>query len=50
MAELKGLHTCLPVKAPELQLAVGQPSTGGPWNSPKKYPMSKDKEAAAVRR
>ena len=41
------LHSSPPARVPKLQLAVEQSLTGGCWNAPKKrYPMSKDKEAA----
>jgi len=38
-----------PVRAPKLQLAVGQSLTGGCWNTKKRYPRSKDEEEAAAR-
>ena len=42
------LHSSPPARVPKLQLAVEQSLTGGRWNAIKKkrYPMSKDKEAA----
>ena len=32
----KDVHSSSPVRAPRLQLAVEQPSTGGCWNPPTK--------------
>ena len=53
MAEQKDVHSSPPGRAPKLQLAVEQPSTGGRWKPPKKkkkrYAMPKDKEEASVR-
>ena len=37
-------------RAPGSQLTAGQSSTGRHWNSPKRYPTSKDKGEATVRR
>ena len=47
MVELKDMHSSPPARAPKLQLAIEQPSTGKHWNPPKKrYPTSKDKGEA----
>ena len=48
-AEWKDVHSSPFVRTPKLQLAVEQPSAGGCWTPPERYPMSKDKEEAAAR-
>ena len=48
-AEWKDVHSSPFVRTPKLQLAVEQPSAGGCWKPPERYPMSKDKEEAAAR-